>query len=152
MTRVGEPCYADYISQEVDTWKLKRGDEMSTITKAVKMAKKAELQAELEEGKATGATVKKVKELVELRAQIAELEKKKVELTTEIEAVFGVDKDNKTSKHTTLTYHGVDVVRYEWRKRKGVDEKKLAEEFPEAYEACMKADKTIYGLVVSLFK
>lgn len=121
---------------------------MATVTKAKANAKKAELV----EGKATKATVDKVKELVELRATIAELEKRKVSLTAEIEEVFGVDKDTKTSRHETLTYHGVDVVRYEWRKRKGVDEKLLAEKFPEAYEACMKPDKTIYGLVVSLFK
>jgi hypothetical protein len=121
---------------------------MSTITKAVANAE----QAQVAEGKATKRVVDSVKELVELRAEIAELEKRKNSLTAELEKVFGVDKEAKTSKHTTLSYHGVDVVRYEWRKRKGIDEEKLAKDFPEAYEACYKADKTIYGLIVSLFK
>lgn len=103
-------------------------------------------------GKGTKVVVEQVKELVEVRAEIARLEKVKEALTAEVEKAFGVDKKAKTSKLTTLTHNGIEFVRYEWRKRKGIDEEKLAKDFPEAYEACMKADKTIYGLIVSLFK
>lgn len=103
-------------------------------------------------GKGSKLVVEQVKELVEVRAEIARLEKMKLALTEQVEEALGVDKTNKTSKFTTLTHQGIEFVRYEWRKRKGIDEKLLAEKFPEAYEACMKADKTVYGLVVSLFK
>lgn len=103
-------------------------------------------------GKGTKVVVEQVKELVEVRAEIALLEKRKEALTAEIEKALGVDKKSKTSKFTTLTHNGIEFVRYDWRKRKGIDEELLASKYPEAYEACMKPDKTIYGLIVSLFK
>ena len=102
--------------------------------------------------KATKIVVEQVKQLVEIRAEIARLEKLKVAVTTEVEKAFGVDKKAKTSTSTTLTHNGIEFVRYDWRNRKGLDEEKLALEFPEAYEACFKADKTVYGQIVSLFK
>lgn len=103
-------------------------------------------------GKGSKLVVEQVKALVEVRAEIARLDKIKDELTAQVEEALGVDKKAKTNKFSTLTHQGIEFVRYEWRKRKGIDEQKLATEFPEAYEACMKADKTVYGLVVSLFK
>ena len=102
--------------------------------------------------KATKVVVEQVRSLVEIRAEIAKLEIEKKALTAEIEIAFGVNKTSKTSEFDTLTHQGIEFVRYDWRSRKGLDEEKLAKEFPEAYEACFKADKTIYGLVVSLFK
>lgn len=119
------------------------------MTKAVKVVEAVETA---EVAKATKVTLGQVKELIEVRAEIARLEKRKEALTAEIEKVFGVDKDTKTSTHTTLKHNGIDIARYDWRKRGGVDEKLLAEAFPQAYEACYKADKTIYGVIVSLFK
>jgi len=102
--------------------------------------------------KGNKVTLGQVAELTEVRAEIARLEKRKVALTEEIEKAFGVDKKTKTSKATTLKHNGIEFVRYDWRTRKGIDEALLAEKFPEAYEACYKPDKTIYGVIVSLFK
>jgi hypothetical protein len=116
---------------------------MSITTKA---------QATTTTTKATKVVVEQVRSLVEVRAEIARLEKQKLALTAEIEIAFGVNKTSKTSEFDTLTHQGIEFARYDWRSRKGLDEEKLAKEFPEAYEACFKADKTIYGLVVSLFK
>lgn len=93
-----------------------------------------------------------VKELTEIRAEISRLEKQKEALTEAIEKAFGVDKVAKVAEATTLTHNGIEFARYDWRTRKGIDEKLLAEKFPEAYEACFKPDKTIYGVIVSLFK
>lgn len=90
--------------------------------------------------------------MVEVRAEIVRLEKLKAELTDKIEQAFGVDKDAKTSKATTLTHSGIEFVRYEWRSRKGIDEDLLAKNFPEAYKACFNEKKTIFGVIVSLFK
>lgn len=105
-----------------------------------------------EVAKGSKVVVEQVRQLVDVRAEIARLEKLKDALTGEVEKAFGVDKKSKTSLHTTLTHNGIEFVRYEWRKRKGIDEELLAEKYPDAYEACMKPDKTIYGLIVSLFK
>lgn len=105
-----------------------------------------------EVAKGSKVVVEQVRQLVDVRAEIARLEKLKDALTEEVEKAFGVDKKAKTSRHTTLTHNGIEFVRYEWRKRKGIDEVLLAEKYPDAYEACMKPDKTIYGLIVSLFK
>jgi len=90
--------------------------------------------------------------LVEFREDFDRIEKLKEALTTDVEKAFGVDKKAKTSRHTTLTHYGIEFVRYDWRTRKGIDEDKLARDFPEAYEACFKPDKTIFGVIVSLFK
>lgn len=100
--------------------------------------------------KATKVVVEQVKELVEIRAEIASLEKQKQALTAEIEKTFGVDKKAKTSEATTLKHNGIEFARLDWRTRKGVDLEKLAVEFPEAFEACQKP--TIYSVIVSLFK
>jgi ABC-type uncharacterized transport system fused permease/ATPase subunit len=116
---------------------------MSVTTKA---------QATTTTTKATKVVVGQVRELVELRAEITRLEKLKVAITAEIEKAFGVNKTSKTSEFDTLTHQGIEFARYDWRSRKGIDEAKLALEFPEAYEACFKADKTIYGLITSLYK
>jgi ABC-type uncharacterized transport system fused permease/ATPase subunit len=102
--------------------------------------------------KGSKIVVEQVRELVELRAEIGRLDKLKDALTAEVEKAFGVDKKAKTSTATTLTHNGIEFVRYDWRTRKGIDEALLAEKFPEAYEACFKPDKTIYGVIVSLFK
>lgn len=105
-----------------------------------------------EVAKGSRVVVEQVKELTEVRAEIARLEKLKDALTIEVEKAFGVDKKAKTSRHTTLTHNGIEFARYDWRTRKGIDEDKLAKDFPEAYEACYKSDKTIFGVIVSLFK
>lgn len=102
--------------------------------------------------KGTKVVLEQVKELTEVRAEIARLEKQKEALTAEIEKAFGVDKKAKTSKATTLKHNGVEFARYDWRTRKGIDEELLAEKYPEAYQACFKPNKTIYGVIVSLFK
>jgi hypothetical protein len=109
-------------------------------------------QQTTEVAKGSKVVVEQVKQLTEVRAEIARLEKVKEALTAEVEKAFGVDKKAKTSSHTTLTHNGIEFVRYDWRSRKGIDEEKLAKDFPEAYEACFKADKTVFGVIVSLFK
>jgi hypothetical protein len=119
-----------------------KGQKMSVTTKA---------QATTTT-KATKLVVAQVRELVEIRAEIARLEKMKLAITAEIEIAFGVNKTSKTSEFDTLTHQGIEFARYDWRSRKGLDEAKLALEFPEAYEACFKADKTVFGLVTSLYK
>lgn len=113
---------------------------------------KVATSANTEEAKASKVIVEQVKELTEVRAEILMLEKRKQALTEEIEKAFGVDKKSKTSKATTLKHNGVEVARYDWRSRKGIDEEMLAEKYPEAYQACFKPNKTIYGVIVSLFK
>ena len=116
---------------------------MSVTTKA---------QATTTTTKATEVVVEQVRSLVEVRAEIAKLEIEKKALTAEIEKVFGVDKTSKTSEFDTLTHHNIEFARYNWISRKGLDEAKLALEFPEAYEACFKADKTVYGVLTTLYK
>lgn len=100
--------------------------------------------------KGSKVVVEQVKQLVEVRAEIARLEKIKVALTEEIEKAFVVDKNAKTSAFTTLTHNAIEFARLDWRSRKGVDTEKLAVEFPEAFEACQKP--TVYSVIVSLFK
>jgi hypothetical protein len=102
--------------------------------------------------KATKLTVDQVKQLVEVRAEITRLESLKSELTKQIEAVFGVDKDNKVSEFDTLTHHNIEFARLDWVSRKGVDLEKLARDFPEAYEACFDPKHTTYSVVRALFK
>jgi len=100
--------------------------------------------------KGSKVVVEQVKQLTEIRAEIARLEKLKVAVTEEIEKAFGVDKKAKTSEFTTLTHNSIEFARIDWRSRKGIDTEKLALEFPEAFEACQKP--TIYSVIVSLFK
>lgn len=119
------------------------------MTKAVLEAVAVAVEAE-GTTKATKITLEQVKELIEVRAEIASLEKRKEALTAEIEKVFGVDKKAKTSMFTTLKHNGIEFARLDWRTRKGIDSEKLALEFPEAFEACQKP--TIYSVIVSLFK
>lgn len=109
--------------------------DTQVVTKAVKGSK---------------VVVDQVKQLTEIRAEIARLEKEKVALTAEIEKAFGVDKEAKTSEFDTLTHNAIEFARLDWRSRKGVDLDKLAVEFPEAFEACQKP--TVYSVIVSLFK
>lgn len=123
-----------------------KGVEMTKVVKAVEAVELDQVT------KATRVTLEQVKELVEVRAEIASLEKRKEALTEEIEKAFGVNKETKVSKFSTLKHNGIEFARYDWRTRKGIDEKMLAEKFPEAYEACYKPDKTIYGVIISLFK
>ena len=100
--------------------------------------------------KANKVTLEQVKQLVEVRAEIARLEKMKVALTAQIEGAFDIDKMSKTSRFTTLTHNAIDFARLDWRSRKGIDSEKLAVEFPEAFEACQKP--VVYSVIVSLFK
>ena len=102
--------------------------------------------------KATKVVLEQVKQLVEVRAEIARLEKLKATLTTEIESVFGEDKEAKTSEFDTLTHNGLEFARIDLRVRKGVDTDKLATDFPEAYEACFDPEFTKYFQIVSLYK
>ena len=90
--------------------------------------------------------------MVEVRAEIARLEKLKVALTAQIESVFIVDKDKKTSEFDTLTHNGIEFARLDLRVRKGVDTEKLATNYPEAYEACFDPEMTKYFQIVSLYK
>lgn len=123
------------------------------MTKAVAVVEAVAVAVEAEGvTKATKVTLEQVKELIEVRAEITRLEKRKEALTAEIEKVFGVDKKAKVSAFSTLKHNGIEFARYDWRSRKGIDEELLATRYPEAYEACFKADKTIYGVIVSLFK
>lgn len=100
--------------------------------------------------KGSKVVLEQVKELVEIRAEIAQLEKRKQAVTAEIEKAFGVDKEAKVSTATTLTHNSIEFARLDWRTRKGVDLEKLATEYPEAYEACNKP--SIYSVIVALFK
>jgi predicted phage-related endonuclease len=100
--------------------------------------------------KGSKVVLEQVRELTEIRAEIARLEKRKLTLTAEVEKVFGVDKEAKTSTYSTLTHNAVEFARIDWRSRKGIDSEKLALEFPEAFEACQKP--TVYSVIVSLFK
>lgn len=102
--------------------------------------------------KATKIVLAQVKQLVEVRAEIARLEKLKTALTTEIESAFGVDKNAKTAEFDTLTHNGIEFARIDLRVRKGVDTEKLITEFPEAYEACFDPEFTKYFQIVSLYK
>jgi hypothetical protein len=100
--------------------------------------------------KGSKVVVEQVRELVELRAEIARLEKRKEAVTAEIEKAFEVNKETKTSAFTTLTHNAIEFARLDWRTRKGVDLEKLATNYPEAFEACQKP--TVYSVIVSLFK
>jgi predicted phage-related endonuclease len=108
------------------------------------------VQQTTEVAKGSKVVVEQVKQLTEIRAEIARLEKMKEAVTAEIEKAFGVDKKSKTSAVTTLTHNAIEFARLDWRSRKGIDSEKLALEFPEAFEACQKP--TVYSVIVSLFK
>jgi len=129
-------------SSKGDKDKKIKGTEMSVKTEAV--ATKAT--------KATKVVLEQVKQLVEVRAEIARLEKMKVALTAQIEGVFGVDKETKTSEFDTLTHNGIEFARIDLRVRKGVDTEKLAVDYPEAYEACFDPEFIKYFQIVSLYK
>ena len=116
-----------------------KGTEMSNTTQQVQVATKG-----------NKIVLEQVKQLTEIRAEIAMLEKQKVALTAEIEKAFGANKTTKTSEFTTLTHNSIEFARLDWRSRKGIDSEKLAVDFPEAYEACQKP--TVYSVIVSLFK
>jgi hypothetical protein len=130
-------------SSKGDKDKKTKGTEMSVKTEAV-VATKAT--------KGTKIVLEQVKQLVEVRAEIARLEKLKVALTAQIESVFIVDKDKKTSEFDTLTHNGIEFARLDLRVRKGVDTEKLATNYPEAYEACFDPEMTKYFQIVSLYK
>lgn len=102
--------------------------------------------------KGSKVVVEQVKQLVEVRAEIARLEKLKSALTAEIESVFGVDKKAMTTEFETLTHNNIEFARIDLRVRKGVDTEKLATDFPEAYEACFDPEFTKYFQIVSLYK
>jgi ABC-type uncharacterized transport system fused permease/ATPase subunit len=108
------------------------------------------VQQTTEVAKGSKVVVEQVKQLTEIRAEIARLEKMKEAVTAELEKAFGVDKKAKTSAHTSLSHHGIEFARIDWRSRKGIDSEKLALEFPEAFEACQKP--SVYSVIVSLFK
>lgn len=120
--------------------------------KGYKMSVAVKSQTTTKATKATKVVLEQVKQLVEVRAEIARLEKLKATLTTEIESVFGVDKENKTTEFDTLTHNGIEFARIDLRVRKGVDTDKLATDFPEAYEACFDPEFTKYFQIVSLYK
>lgn len=103
-----------------------------------------------EVAKGSKVLVAQVRELTEIRAEIAQLEKHKDSLIAEIEKAFGVDKKAKTSVYTTLTHNSIEFARLDWRSRRGIDSEKLALEFPEAFEACQKP--SVFSVIVSLFK
>lgn len=116
------------------------------------MAVAVKAQVTTKATKATKVTLEQVKQLVEVRAEITRLESLKTELTKQVEQVFGVNKDTKTSDFDTLTHNAIEFARLDWVSRKGVDLDKLARDFPEAYEACFDPKHTTYSVVRALFK
>ena len=90
--------------------------------------------------KATKEVVAKVDRFAEIKALIASLEVEKEFLTKEITSAFG--------EATLLTHHGVEVARLDKRSRTTADSKKLALEFPEAFEATKRV--TAYSVIVNI--
>lgn len=80
--------------------------------------------------------VESAQELARVRADIRQLEARKSELTKELEEAFGKNSEAKTSEFDTLLHNNLVVAKLRWTPRQDIDRKKLALEFPEAFEAC----------------
>jgi len=89
--------------------------------------------------------VESAQELMRVRNEIRELEAKKKELTSLLEAEFGKNAENNTSTYVELIHRGISFAKLDWVTRTGIDKDKLASEFPEAFEACQS--KTTYSVV-----
>ena len=97
---------------------------------------------EVVSAKATAVVVGKVSRYAEVKALIASLEKEEAELKGSIIEAFG--------EATLLKHRGIEVARLDERTRTTNDSKKLAELFPEAYEATKRA--TAYKVIVNIFR
>lgn len=98
--------------------------------------------AEVVSAKATTETVNKVSRYAEVKALIANLEKEETQLKADILEAFG--------EATLLTHRNLEVARLDERTRTTNDSKKLAELFPEAYEATKRA--TVYKVIINIFR
>ena len=109
-----------------------RGRQMATILKT----------ADVVSAKATTETVNKVSRYAEVKALIANLEKEETQLKADILEAFG--------EATLLTHRNLEVARLDERTRTTNDSKKLAELFPEAYEATKRS--TAYMVIFKIFR
>jgi predicted phage-related endonuclease len=98
--------------------------------------------ADVVSAKATTETVNKVSRYAEVKALIANLEKEETQLKADILEAFG--------EATLLTHRNLEVARLDERTRTTNDSKKLAELFPEAYEATKRA--TAYKVIINIFR
>ena len=106
------------------------------ITQAERVRKVSNAEAEL------------VAELVKVRAEISALESRKSEIAEVLNKLFG--KQETESEYDLLINRNRELVRMKWKSRPDVDKKKLAENYPEAFEKCQKV--ITYAEIVTLHK
>jgi predicted phage-related endonuclease len=106
------------------------------ITQAERVRKVSNAEAEL------------VAELVKVRAEISALESRKSEIAEVLNKLFG--KQETESEYDLLINRNRELVRMKWKSRPDVDKKKLAENYPDAFEKCQKV--ITYAEIVTLHK
>ena len=96
--------------------------------------------------KVSNAEAEMVAELARVRKQISELEESEAKLKEVLNRLFG--KQDTSSAYDLLVNRNRELARIKWKSRKDIDRKKLAENYPEAFEACQKV--TTYAELVTL--
>jgi hypothetical protein len=96
--------------------------------------------------KVSNAESELIAELVRVRAEVTALTNRKDELVAILNELFG--KQETSSVYDLLVNRGRELARLKWKTRRDLDKKKLAEKFPEAFEACQKT--LVYAEVVTL--
>jgi uncharacterized coiled-coil DUF342 family protein len=98
--------------------------------------------------KVSNAVAEMVAELASVRAEQTSLKNRRDEIVAELDKLFGKDAEAKTSEFDLLVNRSRELVRLKWKSRDDLDKNKLAEEFPEAFEACQKV--TTYAEIVTI--
>lgn len=98
--------------------------------------------------KVSNAVAEMVAELASIRAEQTSLKNRRDEIVAELDKLFGKDAEAKTSEFDLLVNRSRELVRLKWKSRDDLDKKKLAEKFPEAFEACQKV--TTYAEIVTI--
>jgi hypothetical protein len=92
--------------------------------------------------KATGVIVDAVSEFAAVKAEIARLEKIKAGLAKTITEAFGDAR--------VLVHRNIEIARLDERTRVSTDDAKLAEQFPEAFDATRKT--TTFDVIVNIYR
>jgi hypothetical protein len=98
--------------------------------------------------KVSNAESELIAELARVRAEITALQNRRDEIVEILNTLFGKQKTD--SEFDLLINRNRELARMKWKSRADVDKKKLAESYPEAFEACQKV--ITYAEIVTLYK
>lgn len=98
--------------------------------------------------KVSNAEAELIAELAKVRAEISALQNRRDEIVEILNTLFG--KQETDSLFDLLINRNRELARMKWKSRPDVDRKKLAQNYPEAFEACQKV--TTYAEIVTLHK